>query len=1271
LISLRFVPVALAAAAFAASVLADSIQVSAPRSRSADAATAAAPSSEPAPAVGAASMAPVAGPGIALKPRAPIGKAPSSSISMPINAVTQRPEVTGRVIVKFRDDVKARAPRTPSAVLERAGGATLGGAMNALMRGGGGVAWQAIERNPAELRQLELKAEQRSGEAAPDLAGIVYVLPTDGDLVATARAFNDLAEVEFVVIEKLPFPAMAPQAQAGAQTACGVAPRNGCQNPPGAVNCNKPGIPLNPPLSLSPTGRCTNVISGSACTNDCENPCDAGVNDVNCMLGCNDLNCCDSIGDFLPACQTDPHGWDALCAAYASSICTTTVYDTLFGIGGNDQSVPGSYKYDPCYALRTGPNPANPDFTVQASLATALPTTPLGAASFPFELVQVVNFDAIGVTSGLVTGVTATGTNPAFISSAQLANQDPSYERTIYEMTPTCFTIHAGRRGCSNTPCCVYVCLVDAFCCVVAWDADCVQVASRINSQNPCVQPLAGSIPASIAPGPADFPTISMSNFPAAGTTPNFKSVVMETSFGPQCRNLQPWIVGAPVASYLEAIDQDPGVSMVAVPAPVSQGELNSTRMFLNSGFRGGGLDIGGFENALAQLGVPIEQTRGAGVTIGIIDNSAFVNHEEFASVLSVEPNVPIVTSMAGNINPNHGTAVIGILLAQDNGFGITGVATASKGIFFPAFAGNGIGGRFLNAFATAVTSLESGDVICIPLDFPVIQADPITGNLQVLEGTVLSSPEVFLLSVLAGQLGITTVVAAGNQCTVVVSSPGAEANGPAIVAGACWPGAARFPGIFQGIHYCRSEFSNFSSAETTGEVDVAGWGAYVTTCGYGDLWRGTNGSSDPDQVNQLRTYTLQFGGTSAAAAMVAGCAARMQSSATALFGVPLGADQIKTTVRANIRSQCGFPIDSPQQLTGSVPCMGDTGGGEVNSIRGFIDFGPALATSLATQPFGSLPQNVVGFEVTVLVGTLLAGNAYTVRADDSTWLKIQAKRVGGSSPQPLIGPAIFYPPTAIISDVMVTVTTDFKSANDLTGLNCRAIGQANPTSNVFTTGYVFNAITQKWLLLPDMLLFLADEEPLPDGDVIIDSGGIGQLYNTLNLIDFSSGEGKIRFRIVTSAPPLNNNYQTWWDFLAITPNPPLDPCWVAQAVYGKATPRWMLFRTWLDRHAPDSLRSAYASFGRPVAAWLERSPSARTAMRPLLDAAISQLSRAELDGALRSFALTPEGRDLIERVRSIPPSTTVERFDEQTVSRSSALEQGRASRREQATAAR
>lgn len=1175
-----------------------------------------------------------------LEPRMPLPKKASSSIQMPLNSITWKPEVTGRVLVKFKDSARVRAPRAASTILLSETGTNVSGAVQALAATGS-IAWQAIEKDPAELAEVKQRAEARSGREAPDLAGFVYVVPANEDLVGCAKAFNDLPEVEFVVIEQLPFEA---QAQQGPQTGCGTAPGAPCQNPPGRVNCNKPAI-TTPPVGPGPTGRCSNYVFGSGCSDGCLDPCAGGADDVNCNNGCNDQVCCDLVSATLPACSTA--GWDALCAAYANSLCDKTTYDLLAVAASNGNAVPPSFKYDPCFALRTGPSPLAPDFTIQSALASTMGLP--AAVSFPFELVQVTGYSANVVApppmgdSGLVNAVAATAANPAFPSSAKLAMQDPSFERVSYAMNNgSCFTNHAGRKGCANTPCCVYVCNVDPACCVVAWDDGCVSVASAIATDNPCVQPLAGSIAASIAPGPADFPTISMTSFPAGGSTPDFTGKIVNTGFGKQARNMQIWNLGAPAAGSVEALESDPAVGSVAVAAPTTQAQLNSSRLFLNGGFRGGGMDFEGYESAAGSLGVGTSQARGEGITIGVIDNSAFISHEDLSGVVTLEQGQTLVTSLGGTVNPHHGTAVLGILVAKANGIGITGGAPSAKANFYPAFGGNGVGGRFFNAVASAVAGLKSGDIICIPMDFPVAVTDPVTGAVTVLQGTVLQSEEVFTLVQAAEQLGITTVVAAGNNCSAVVTAPtggGVTGASNAVVVGAVWPGAQRFPAIVQSLRYCRADFSNFSGQAAVGgadEVDVAGWGSMVCTTGYGDLWRGSNSSSDPNATNNLRTYTMQFGGTSAASAMVAAAAARMQSTANVIFGTPLTPAQVKNTIRANTHLQCGFPAGSPLQLGSTTPCSGDNqAGAQVNSIRGFINAGPGLLTTIANQPFGSLPPGVTNFEAQVLVGRLLSGSVYSLRANDSNWMKIQAKRFG-TNLTPAPGAQIFFPPTAVLTDLMVTITTSLASQDELYSLGVNAFGQAQPPTWAYTIFFVYNVNTQRWLMLPDSLIFFADEDqPEADGDVNVTGGNIGELYNVANFLELTPTGGKIRVRVVTIGPPIAGGYQAWWDLISIVPNPPPappDPCWVARAAYGRSSPKWVMFRQWLDTKAPQSFRAAYLTMGKPFASWLRHSATAKWMVRMGMDQAIRDLPEQAILRGMDAFSRMKEGKALRER---------------------------------------
>jgi subtilisin family serine protease len=79
-------------------------------------------------------------------------------------------------------------------------------------------------------------------------------------------------------------------------------------------------------------------------------------------------------------------------------------------------------------------------------------------------------------------------------------------------------------------------------------------------------------------------------------------------------------------------------------------------------------------------------------------------------------------------------------------------------------------------------------------------------------------------------------------------------------------------------------QFSNYGPV-----VDVQGWGAEVTTCGYGSLQGGRK---------ELRWYTDQFGGTSSAAPIVAGVLACLQGIQKARGRPPLTPAQARQLLR-------------------------------------------------------------------------------------------------------------------------------------------------------------------------------------------------------------------------------------------------------------------------------------------------------------------------------------------------------------------------------------
>ncbi len=127
--------------------------------------------------------------GPALKPRAPLSKLNAAQLVVP-------PGASGRLIVKFKDEVKAR----PGATVQSVAAADLS-AFQQVVTAQGLSVQSAFSLSPDRLKKIESKAVAYSGTAQPDLAGMMYVDRPGGVPVAAALALNSLPEIEFVEYE--------------------------------------------------------------------------------------------------------------------------------------------------------------------------------------------------------------------------------------------------------------------------------------------------------------------------------------------------------------------------------------------------------------------------------------------------------------------------------------------------------------------------------------------------------------------------------------------------------------------------------------------------------------------------------------------------------------------------------------------------------------------------------------------------------------------------------------------------------------------------------------------------------------------------------------------------------------------------------------------------------------------------------------------------------------------------------------------------------------
>ncbi|MEK6304176.1 MAG: S8 family serine peptidase [Acidobacteriota bacterium] len=241
--------------------------------------------------------------------------------------------------------------------------------------------------------------------------------------------------------------------------------------------------------------------------------------------------------------------------------------------------------------------------------------------------------------------------------------------------------------------------------------------------------------------------------------------------------------------------------------------------------------------------------------------------------------------------NINHGTAVLGELVAAPDGIGVTGIAHGSRiGLINPLTSGTTP--DVAGAIRRATSKLDPGDVMLLELSVAGPRFDPFTGKgLAPIE----FQPDIFTAIKDATSSGIIVVESAGNGFEDLDHSAFAglfdrnKRDSGAIIVGAGRPEGDIYG---SGPDRTRTEESNFGS-----RVDLQGWGRAVVTCGYGDR-RFEQGPNN--------WYTIDFAATSAATAMVAGAAAVLQSIVKQRGRAPLTPDELRRLLVSTGTPQTG-----------------------------------------------------------------------------------------------------------------------------------------------------------------------------------------------------------------------------------------------------------------------------------------------------------------------------------------------------------------------------
>ena len=283
----------------------------------------------------------------------------------------------------------------------------------------------------------------------------------------------------------------------------------------------------------------------------------------------------------------------------------------------------------------------------------------------------------------------------------------------------------------------------------------------------------------------------------------------------------------------------------------------------------------------------------------------------------------------------SHGTAVAGVLGGDRTRFGVTGVCPDATVFGFAAFDSLRRHDT-ADAIRLAARRLKPGDILLIELHKagPRARVDP---ELTGAPGSIPIEwwPHNFEAIAEATARGILVVEAAGNGYEDLDDpiydrppgkgfarqgwrnpfNPAHRHDSGAIIVGAGAPP----PGINTwdpdplnragdyGPAASRLDFSNYGR-----RVDVQAWGKAVTTCGYGTLQGG--------RYTKDRWYTGRFGGTSSAAAIVAGVLACLQGIRLRRKQPPLTPRAARRLLRRTGIQQSYTPAAASPERIGRLP---------------------------------------------------------------------------------------------------------------------------------------------------------------------------------------------------------------------------------------------------------------------------------------------------------------------------------------------------------------
>ncbi len=453
----------------------------------------------------------------------------------------------------------------------------------------------------------------------------------------------------------------------------------------------------------------------------------------------------------------------------------------------------------------------------------------------------------------------------------------------------------------------------------------------RVNYHQLIVKMVAGAGAQAVQPA-AELPDLNLQ--PMFTTLPGGEGVAAQAA-SPLARYFQadlgPDVTFEQAQAVLDALLQNPQVETAYMPpllAPASNLLATPDSYVAQQGY-------------LAQMNVALSGgptgSKGANVTLLDIEGGWQIGHED----LPIGPD----SLLEGSANAsdlewiNHGTAVLGIIAGRDNSYGITGIAPDTYIRMLSALGYTSIS----QAIVAATAVLRPGDIILLPvmaLGPRTAMTCPDSCDCSAFEYIPVEYwQDTFDAITAATSAGIIVVEAAGTGAVNLDNNIYTDRfNRSKRDSGAILVGAG-----------ASDTHAPVCNANTGSRIDLQGWGNNVVTTGYGDLYQ--DGDANPSSF-----YTSTFGGSSAAAAMVAGAISSLQGVAKAR-GYLLTAAQARDFLVSTGTPQGGNPAtehigplpniaEAIKKISDGVELVSPADNENLYTLRPYFDWQPYLGAT-------------------------------------------------------------------------------------------------------------------------------------------------------------------------------------------------------------------------------------------------------------------------------------------------------------------------------------